>query len=331
MAFLESLLIKTAPVRLFVADHQAAFEIGGGILCFAVSVATGVKAGIKVQAEMSEYNKLAAECEVHKAEGMITLCTDNGQQEIKEFTEEDYKKAKRKLKIRTTGKVARAIAPSILTFAGGTFLVLHAHHMMVKSNLALAAALQTANDQIEKMRAKQVELVGEEKEQMMYDGQTVEKKGKTSYIVQGTPLSKYARLMSKDTLGRNADWCVSSNDYNMARVKTIESWANRKLAVDGKLTRKEVYEGLGFDVSNEDPDCEVDGWRLPKYGGKTEEGGIQIRIIDHIGGDPNNVAYVKDPFDGSYVRSADSFWIDLNCEGCILAPSTLRKLGGAQQ
>ena len=233
MAFLETLLIKTAPIRLFVSDHQAAFEIGGGIACFAVSVAAGVRAGIKVQAEMKEYNKLAAECEVHKAEGMITLCKDGNQQEIVPFTENDYKKARRKLKIRTTGKVARAVAPSLLTFAGGTFLVLHAHHLMVKTNIALAAALQTANDQIEKMRAKQAENIGEEKEQMMYDGQETEKKGKKEYVLQGTPFSKYARLMSKDTLGRNADWCNSSNDYNMRRVKEIEKWANRKLQVDG--------------------------------------------------------------------------------------------------
>ena len=330
MAFLETLLIKTAPVRLFISDHQAAFEIGGGIACFAVSVAAGVKAGIKVQAEISEYNKLASECEVHKAEGMITLYNDN-QQEIVPFTENDYTRAKRKLKIRTTGKIAKAVAPSVLTFAGGTFLVLHAHHIMVKTNIALAAALQTANDRLEKYRAKNAEVIGEEKEQMLYDGQTVEKQGKKTYIVQGTPLSKYARLMSRDTLGRDADWCNSSNDYNMARVKRIEEWANRKLKVDGKITRKEVYDGLGFDVSNEDPDCEVDGWRLVKYGGKTEEGGIVIKIIDHIGGGPKNGAYVKDPFDGRYVRSADAFWIDLNCEGCILANSTLRKLGGIQE
>ena len=328
MGFKETILEKTAGARLFYKDHQSEIEIGTGIACFALSVITAARAGIKTKKIIDDYNKAACEAEVHRQEGMVTVWSDN-QQEIVPYTEEDFKKELRNLKLRTAGKIAVTWAPSALGFAGGTSLVLHSHHLMAQSNIALAAALKTSEEQLKKYRDKNAEKIGEEKEQQVYDGQETEKKGKKEYVLQGTPLSKYARLMSKDTLGRSADWCNSSCDYNFGRVKRINEWANRQLKMNGVVTRREVYEALGFDVTNEDPDCSVDGWRLKKYGGKTDEGGIEIRIIDHIGGDPNNVTYVRDEFGDGYVRSADAFWIDLNCEGCILAVSTLKKLGGA--
>lgn len=328
MGFKESFLEKTAGARLFCKDHRSEIEIGTGIACFALSVISAARAGIKSKKIIEDYNKAACAAEVHRHEGMVTVWNDN-QQEIIPYTEEDFNKDIRNLKLRTAGKLAVTWAPSALGFVGGTSLVLHSHHLMAQSNLALAAALKTSEEQLKKYRDKNAEKIGEEKEQQMFDGQETEKKGRKEYVLQGTPLSKYARLMSKDTLSRSADWCNSSCDYNFARVKRIQEWANRQLRMNGQVTRREVYEALGFDVTNEDPDCSIDGWRLKKYGGKTEEGGIIIRIVDHIGGDPNNVTYVHDEFDDTYVRSADSFWIDLNVEGCILAVSTLKKLGGA--
>ena len=309
MSFWENILAKTAGPRMYVKDHESAIEIGAGLVCFGISVVMAAKAGVKSKQIIANYNQAASAAELSLAEGMVRITDSDNQQEM-------------------AGKLAVTWAPCAAGFAGGTGLVLRSHHVMVKSNVALAAALKASEVELEKYRAKVGEKIGENKEQQIHDGQEVEKKGKKEYVTQGTPLSKYARLMSRDTLARDADWCNSSNDYNLRRVKQIEDWANRKLLINGRISRKEVYEGLGFDVSNEDPDCTIDGWKLKKYGGKTEEGGIVIRIIDHIGGDPNNVTYVRDEFDDSYVRQADAFWIDLNCEGCILDMSTIRKIKG---
>lgn len=314
MAIVESILMKTAGARLFVKEHEAAIEIGGGIACFALSVALAARAGIKTKEEVTMAKENIESMNDALAEG--------------EITQDDHKKQIRKIKMHSAGRIALAWAPSVLGFAGGTGLILRSHHVMVKSNVALAAALKTSEEALAKYREKNKEEIGEEKEQKIYDGQTVEKKGKKTYVTQGTPLSPYARLMSRDTLSRSSDWCNSSNDYNIKRVKTVEQLLNRQLRINGYVTRRDAYDALGFDVSNEDPDCLVDGWRLVKYGGKTEEEGIRIRIIDHIGGDPNDVKYVKDPWDDSIVRAADAFWIDLNCEGCILATSTKIKIKG---
>lgn len=328
MSFWENILAKTAGPRMYVKDHESAIEIGAGLVCFAVSVVMAAKAGVKSKQIIANYNQAANAAELSLAEGMVRITDSDNQQEIVPYTQDDYKKDIRNLKLRTVGKLAVTWAPCAAGFAGGTGLVLRSHHVMVKSNVALAAALKASEVELEKYRAKVGEKIGENKEQQIHDGQEVEKKGRKEYVIQGTPLSKYARLMSRDTLARDADWCNSSNDYNLRRVKQIEDWANTKLRINGRISRKEVYEGLGFDVSNEDPDCTIDGWKLKKYGGKTEEGGIVIRIIDHIGGDPNNITYVRDDFDDSYVRQADAFWIDLNCEGCILDMSTIRKIKG---
>ena len=329
MSFWENVLAKTAGPRMYVKEHESTIEIVGGLICFGISVVMAAKAGIKTKEIMAEYNQQAIETETHLAEGMIRVTKDDDrQQEIIPYTQDDHKKDMRNLKLRTAGKIAVTWAPSALGFAGGTGLVLRSHHVMVKSNLALMAALKTADEQLDKYRAKVSEKIGEEKEKQIFDGVEVKKEGRKEYVIQGTPLSKYARFISRDTLSRNADWCRSSGDYNLCRIKQIEEWANRQLHVNGKVTRKEVYDGIGIDVSNEDPDCEIDGWKLTKFGGKTEEGGIVIRIYDHIGGNPNNCSYVKDDFDDKYVKEAEGFWIDLNCEGCILANSTIRKIRG---
>ena len=326
MSFLDNLLIKTAPARNYVKDHESGIEIGAGIICFALSVYAAAKAGIKTKEIMEDYNKKAIENEVHKHEGIITVYEDK-QQEIIQYTEEDYKRDMRKLKMRTAGKVAVAWAPSALGFAGGTGLVLRSHHVMVKSNLGLAAALKASEETLERYRNKIEAKVGEDEEKKIYEGkEEVKKEGKKKpEVLQGTPLSPYARLMSRDTLDHDSDWCVSSNDYNMSRIKSAEIWANRQLALHGKLTFNKILEHIGLPQCDEG---DVVGWKLIKCGGKTDYDGIHINVIQQIGGNVNDVHYVKDEWTDSMVRAADPFWIDFNVEGCILSGGVINKLGG---
>lgn len=323
MAFLESFLIKTAGARMFIKDHEAAIEVGTGIACFALSVAMAAKAGIKTKAIMEEYNNERIKKEVNLHSGVVTIVDADNQTEIVQYTEEDHKKEIRKLKLHTAGKIALAWTPSLLGFAGGTGLVLRSHHVMVKSNLALAAALKTSEETLEKYRAKMGEKIGKEEEQKIYEGREEKKVKAKLECLQGTPLSPYSRLMSRDTLSRNGDWCDSSEDYNYKRVKEGERWANKRLRTHGRVTFNDVLEWLGLEISE---DGDVVGWKLEKYGGKTPEDGIIFNIHRQVGGNINETRYVKDEWTDSLIKAADPFWLDFNCEGCILGNSTLRKL-----
>ena len=61
-----------------------------------------------------------------------------------------------------------------------------------------------------------------------------------------------------------------------------------------------------------------------EFGGKTPMGGLKINIIEHIlKGDPNAPSYVHDDWTDTMVRIADPFFVDFNCEGCILDQSVL--------
>ena len=326
MSFIETILIKTVKARAFIKDHEAGIEIGAGIACYALSVAMAARAGVKSKEIMEEYKEADNRNIGALNSGVITITGEDGQQEMVEYNQDKYLKDKARLKRRTAGKLALTWLPSALGFAGGTGLVLRSHQVMVKSNLGLAAALKASEEALEKYRAKNREKIGEEEEKNMYEGKTFTKaQGKKKpECLQGTPLSVYSRLISRDTLARDCDWCVSSNEYNMSRIKEVERWANRQLRINGRVTFNQVLDHIGLELSE---DGDVVGWRLDKIGGKTPENGIMFEIHQQIGGDVNDQHYVKDEWTDSLTRAADPFWVDFNVEGCILGASTLRKLG----
>lgn len=326
MSFIETILIKTVKARAFIKDHEAGIEIGAGIACYALSVAMAARAGIKTKEVIEEYKEADNRNIGALNSGIITVTDEDGQQEIVEYNQDKYLKDKARLKRHTAGKLALTWLPSALGFAGGTGLVLRSHHVMVKSNLGLAAALKASEEALDKYRTKTREKIGEEEEKNMYEGKTITKaQGKKKpECLQGTPLSEYARLVSRDTLARDCDWCVSSNEYNMSRIKEVERWANRQLRINGRVTFNQVLDHIGLELSE---DGDVVGWRLDKIGGKTAENGIMFEIHQQIGGNVNDQHYVRDEWTDSLTRAADPFWVDFNVEGCILGASTLRKLG----
>lgn len=328
MSLIETLLIKTVKARAFIRDHEAGIEIGAGIACYALSVALAARAGIKSKEVIDEYKEADNRNIGALNTGVITITDEDGQQEMVEYNQDKYLKDKAKLKRRTAGKLVLTWLPSALGFAGGTGLVLRSHHVMVKSNLGLAAALKASEEALEKYRAKTREKIGDEAEKNLYEGKEIvttgKGKNKKPECLQGTPLSTYARLISRDTLAHDCDWCVSSDDYNMSRMKDIQRWANRQLQINGRVTFNQVLEHIGLELSE---DGDVVGWRSTRIGGKTDDNGIIFEIHKQIGGDVNNIHYVKDEWADGLVRAADPFWVDFNVEGCILGASTLRKLG----
>lgn len=335
MAIPIKLVTAFRKARLFAIDHEAGIEIGAGITCFAVSVVCAAKAAIKSKQVMEEYNKEAMWISASEHEGIYYKTNSDGQQEVIEYNPENAKKDMGKLKRRTVGKLVLTWTPCALGFAAGTGLVLRSHHVMVKSNLGLAAALKTTEVAFDDYRKRVANKYGENEENDLYNGvetveKTVKEKGKTKKISEqkyvDIPISPYGRLLSRDTVARDADWDNTSDDYNKCRVKSVQDMANRKLRRVGKITLNEVYDALGLEGTD---DGDVVGWRLEEFGGKTPMGGIQIEIKEHLlKADPNAVSYVHDDWTDSMVRMAEPLWLDFNVEGCILARGTVRKLGG---
>lgn len=326
--------------RLFAIDHEAGLEIGAGITCFAVSVVCAAKAAIKSKQVMEEYNKQACWIAASEHEGLYYKTNSEGQQDIVEYNPENAKKDMGKLKRRTVGKLVLTWTPCALGFAAGTGLVLRSHHVMVKSNLGLAAALKTTEVAFDDYRKRVANKIGDEAEDNLYNGiekteKVVKEKDKNGKTVtkkvfseerSDFPVSRYGRIMGRDYVERDADWDNTSDDYNKRRVKVVEDHANRKLRRVGKITLNEVYDALGLSPTD---DGDVVGWRLEELGGKTPMGGIEIKIYEHmLKADPNAVAYVHDDWTDSMVKMAEPFWLDFNVEGCILAKGTVNKLGG---
>ena len=329
MSFLTKLATVATRGRLFFIDHEAAIEVGAGIACFAVSVATAARAAVKTKEIKEEYNANASIIAARNQSGMVQ---DFETGEMKEYTDETAIADMKKLKRHTAGRIALAWLPPVLGFAAGTGLVLRSHHVMVKTNAGLAAALKSTEAALDAYRKRVGEKIGEQEEQDLYNGQETvvkKKKGQDPTVEKVTtdfPISRYGRILGRDYVERDADWDNTSDYYNKNRVKQVEDTANRKLRRVGRLTLNEVYDALGLSGTD---DGDVVGWRLQEFGGKTPMGGIKISIIEHVlKGDPNAVSYVHDDWTDTMVRVADPFFVDFNVEGCILAPSTLKKIGG---
>lgn len=319
MSVLTTLASAAIKTKVFCKDHEAAIEIGAGIACFAASVALAARAGIKTKEKVEEYNA------------------------VKELVQPDDKK---KMKWKTIGKVALDWTPVVLGFAGGTGLILRAHHVMVRTNLGLAAALKTANEALDVYRKRVADKIGAEDEQLLYEGKekvvnktkVKDENGKTKTVETeeyrrfGSPISPYSILMSRDTVKRDADWCNSSNDYNLYRVKAAEDWINRKFKREEEVSLLDAVDALGYDIPDKETrdKFRIVGWKSRRLGGKTDVDGIKFTILDGVlKENPNDTNWTRDEFTGELRRSADAFWVDFNVEGCILGGATINKLGGA--
>lgn len=343
-----SLAMAFRRARLFAIDHEAGLEIGAGIGCFAVSVVASARAAIKSKRIMDEYNEGASRIAACEHRGTIIMETADKQQEMVQYTSENAKKDMRTLKMRTAGKLALTWTPCALGFAAGTGLVLRSHHVMVKSNLGLAAALKTAESALDEYRHRVADRYGEEAERNLYNGtemvevKTKEKvNGKMKTVTNmvenrwGWPLSKYARIVGRDYVERDADWDRSSNDYNHRRVKTVEEFVKNKLRKQGYVRWNEIYEAVGLKKCD---DGDVFGLRSIHFGGRTDPDTFKIQIIEHLlQADPNAVSYVHDDWTDSMVRAADPFFIDFvsvvngkeviadDLSEIVLAPASVRK------
>lgn len=174
-------------------------------------------------------------------------------------TEKDQSRAMTKVYIVTGLELAKIYGPgvslglaSILSVAGGQYL-------SQKKQVAVVAALKSAESALQAYRARVIAAIGEEKEAEIRYGistETIEdedgKKTKVkTFNAQG--ISPYMFVFDKD----NKNYQRGNKELNFLWLKNMQNWMNDRLNARGFVYLNEVYSQLGIP---EVPEGQVVGW-----------------------------------------------------------------------
>ena len=178
--------------------------------------------------------------------------------------------------IRTTAEFVKMYAPSVIVTGLGICMIIHSHGIMKERNTAAMAAASVANAALLEYRDRVKREVGDEVEQMIFDGGHKEKvkekneKGKEKevekVVYDNKPLDGGYQILFDE----RSDWfrktevddegnIIYGSAANRQTVKSALDWANGTLDRRGYVSLEEVLRMLGFeslilDWKKNDPD-----------------------------------------------------------------------------
>lgn len=178
-----------------------------------------------------------------------------------EYTDEDAKKDRRMVYLKTTGKMAKLYAPAACIGTASICSILGGTGILNKRNASLAAGLAASIGEFEEYRRNLIEKFGDDGEkidkELRYGLKEVEVKEKLTDGDGKTKTTKKKIMVVKDedTLNGNGysrvfDWRNPYWDKDEAYcemfLKARQSLCNDKLRANGYIFLNDVLEYLGF-------------------------------------------------------------------------------------
>ena len=260
--FMDSFKLKAERTGLVLKKNSPDILIVVGAVGVVASVVLACKATLKVDEIKKERQSKLDE---------IEECRKEVSEEA--YTEEDEKKDKMIVNLRSAGKLVKTYAPATITLAVSLGLIFKAHGILKTRNAAIGAAYAAIDSAFKKYRERTVAKFGEavdrelryglkEEELQVKEGdETVNKKVVTADI--SPEYSDYARVFDESS----RTWQKSS-EYNFMFLRGAQEHFNDLLNSRGHLFLNEVYDYLDFPRSEAgqfvgwlkdgDGDCKVD-------------------------------------------------------------------------
>lgn len=226
-----------------------------GVVGVVVSAVMACKATVKAAEIVENTNNVLAM--IHEAE-------KNGVTKAgKEYTAEDKKKDLTIVYIQTGVKYAKLYGPAVVTGAASIACILTSHRMLKKRNIALAAAYTTLDKSFKDYRGRVVERFGEQVEKELRYNIKAEETKKTVVDEEGKKKtvkemknvapagwdpsnhSPYARFFDNT----HPSW-MKDPEQSRFWLKALQAQANDRLRARGHLFLNEVYEMLGFPLTD---------------------------------------------------------------------------------
>lgn len=289
-------------VKFELKKHSPEILVVAGVVGTVASAVVACKATLKVH-EVAKEAKNTIE-EIHESAERGT--NRNGV----EYTEEDAQKDLAKVYVQTCAETVKLYAPAVILGGLSITSILAGHRIINQRNVALAAALTTAEQGFKEYRGRVIERFGKELDrELKYNIKSkevetivVDENGEQHVekeiveIAEPTTISPYAKFFDEACRGWDKD-----PDYNLMFLRQTENYANDKLKTQGYLFLNDVYDMLDIPRTQLG---QISGWMLNGDG----DGYVDFGIYN-----------LDDERKRAFVNGRErSILLDFNCDGEII-------------
>lgn len=253
---------KIGESSLLASEHAPKVLFVGGVVGMVGSTVLACRATLKLEEVLEE-----VESDVQKAHQAKTKVAAGELPDHITYTDSEYHKDLRIIKVRGIARVAKLYAPSVIVGAVSIAALTKSHNLLRDRNLALTAAYAAVEGAFARYRERVRDRYGEEVDrEMVYDMEEIdivdEETGEviSSMAVTDAPGSPYARWFD-DESSRNFSKDPATNVY---WLRTVQNYMNDRLKARGHVFLNEVYDDLGMDHTEMGAAV---GWRFNKGSG----------------------------------------------------------------
>ena len=236
--------------------HSPEILVTAGIIGTVASTILACKATTKAGALVENTKK--------EIEAVNSVANDPTFVEV--YSDKDHKRDLAIVYAKSGLEFAKLYGPSVLLGAASIGMILTSHKILNTRNVAIAAAYATVDKSFKEYRGRVIDRFGKELDRELkynvkadtIEEKVVDEKGKEKtversiQVVDPTTTSDYARFYDDGCTGWSKD-----PEANLMFLKAQQSFANKKLQVQGYLFLNDVYEMLGIPKSKAG---QVVGW-----------------------------------------------------------------------
>lgn len=283
----DAVTARAGHLSLVAQKNSPKLLFGAGIVLFGATIVSAAQATLKLDDVLHDIKEDREDIkEANRAHP-------------ENWSERDVAKLNAYVSIRGVLKITRLYLPTISLGVAAIGCLTVSHNQLTRRNAGLSAALAATERALDKYRNRIREEFGEEKELKLWRGEGTEEhpvlddegretKSKKKVKIGGGH-SPYARIWGRDT---SSEWDPQP-EYNLAKLRSVETYCNMKLNSAGHIFLNEVFDELGLDRS---PEGAVVGWRSKKYGGKDGfvnfgifAEGTELQFVDFLTGDEEHI------------------------------------------
>lgn len=248
---------KVGRQMLTVKSHSPVILLGAGAVGMVTTVVLASKATLKMSEILDEAEAL---------DNKVEEAGEKAQAAGLSYTDEDKRKDRLTVRVKTAIKIAKLYAPTIIIGGASLACFVGSHTILTKRNAGLSAALMGATKAFAEYRNRVVDELGKQKDlEFRYgvvertigvetDEGVVEKtiRGMDQNAMKADGSSMYEKIFDRE----NPRW-QPVPIQNELFLKSQQNWLNDLFNSRGHVFLNEVYEALGFDHTEEGS---VVGW-----------------------------------------------------------------------
>lgn len=222
------------------------------------------------------------------------------------YSEKEFQREIAKVYGRFVLDLVKLYGPGVSLGIASMISIAAAQGISQRRQVALVAAVKSAESALQAYRARVTEAIGADKEADIWYGVTTEtiedENGKKVKVRKFDPTGLPSTVRYFDETNRN--WQRGARELNLLFLKNHQTWANQRLHARGFVYLNEVLSWLGM---TEIPEGQVTGWVVESLGG---QGYIDFGVDNIINKQAN-----KQYDDGS----TEGIMLDFNIDGEILS------------